>query len=953
MAKLYPPTIAGTLPSFYTDLSGTTNIVVPFTMNQSVSRAAVKGLLLRIKRTTVDTLVGVLKTENWDDQNFTVTYTLPAGSDLVKKLVKGNYYKLQLAYYTMNNGVREDGYYSTVSIAKYTECPSVIIQGLESGVTNSVNAVQFYGQYSNLDVSEKVYQYRFIINSSKRNTLTHEIEQKTFLDTGWLIHDSSTDTELSSSVDLLTLTEMFDSSANYTMQYKIITTNGLEVASPQYGVQSAVAVGETLPILIKSELDYENGRIKITIESNGSSNEIAFSGNYYLERTDSKTSFENWLILYSFQSFGKYSEFVFYDYSIESGIAYKYGLQKISSANILSQRAVSVSPIASYFEDAFLFDGKRQLKIRYNANVSSFKEVISETKKTTLGSKYPLIFRNGNLCYKEFPITGLLTYLSDDKELFMKKSELLPIELLRTRGKELQYHNYAINGKLGQLDAWSQFIETTDQTDENVAAEKNFTMFALSWLNNGEIKLFKSPQEGNFIVKLMNVSLSPFNGTSRMIHSFSATADEIQPYTTDALLKYELLSKGTGDEEGHTYVDVVKTVDISNVRNGIMATYAYIDDADQRNNQILTALQNYDFTDGQAVSRIMIQVPTSVKAKMFSWGDSTFMMGIDGTYEMVRNEPYIGPLKLVAFTNSRQELMGATGTIYLTVRVDTSITTDNVSSQKVMTYFGWSAYGNQLASGASGQSRNIIEDFSGNKYIVSNCYKTVAHTYPEVTEPGIASQWASNYKNKYSLLYGEFVIYKTTENNATVYYRYNPSTGNLAQITPNKRIRTKNANNALIDITAYDSGSQDIVFINYLEPNEVYWTIGNDVWINFFYQVNKIDYSIETGAGINPARVEAEKKKIEWYKYTFNLTEIANKPSNANTLLFIWTGDRFSQIAVNEWFNYVTNYTIYTVADTDYSFATINGAYNNYRVAEKTLETQIKNTLIAQGGQGG
>jgi len=37
----------------------------------------------------------------------------------------------------------------------------------------------------------------------------------------------------------------------------------------------------------------------------------------------------------------------------------------------------------------------------------------------------------------------------------MKKSELLPIELLRTRGKELQYHNYAINGKLGQLDAWS------------------------------------------------------------------------------------------------------------------------------------------------------------------------------------------------------------------------------------------------------------------------------------------------------------------------------------------------------------------------------------------------------------------------------------------------------------------------------------------------------------------
>jgi hypothetical protein len=38
MAKLYPPTIAGTLPSFYetTEENGITKIVIPFSMNKTV-----------------------------------------------------------------------------------------------------------------------------------------------------------------------------------------------------------------------------------------------------------------------------------------------------------------------------------------------------------------------------------------------------------------------------------------------------------------------------------------------------------------------------------------------------------------------------------------------------------------------------------------------------------------------------------------------------------------------------------------------------------------------------------------------------------------------------------------------------------------------------------------------------------------------------------------------------
>ena len=72
----------------------------------------------------------------------------------------------------------------------------------------------------------------------------------------------------------------------------------------------------------------------------------------------------------------------------------------------------------------FLYDGERLLKIKYNPRVSSFKTVLSESKINTIGSKFPFIFKNGNINYKEFSIAGLISYLMDDKELFLKRDNI-------------------------------------------------------------------------------------------------------------------------------------------------------------------------------------------------------------------------------------------------------------------------------------------------------------------------------------------------------------------------------------------------------------------------------------------------------------------------------------------------------------------------------------------------
>jgi hypothetical protein len=52
--------------------------------------------------------------------------------------------------------------------------------------------------------------------------------------------------------------------------------------------------------------------------------------------------------------------------------------------------------------------------------VSSFKRTVLESKVDTLGGKHPFIFRNGRVDYKEFPISGLISLISDPNEFFME-----------------------------------------------------------------------------------------------------------------------------------------------------------------------------------------------------------------------------------------------------------------------------------------------------------------------------------------------------------------------------------------------------------------------------------------------------------------------------------------------------------------------------------------------------
>jgi hypothetical protein len=76
------------------------------------------------------------------------------------------------------------------------------------------------------------------------------------------------------------------------------------------------------------------------------------------------------------------------------------------------------------FEDSFLYDGTKQLKLRFNPKVTSYKINRQEQKLETIGSQYPFFVRNSKIAYHEFPISGLCSYWMDEEELFMADEEL-------------------------------------------------------------------------------------------------------------------------------------------------------------------------------------------------------------------------------------------------------------------------------------------------------------------------------------------------------------------------------------------------------------------------------------------------------------------------------------------------------------------------------------------------
>ena len=281
--------------------------------------------------------------------------------------------------------------------------------------------------------------------------------------------------------------------------------------------------GEDQGFVFSARENKEDGEILIRISRPP---QTTFTGKLTIKRACDKDAFTIWEDMHTID-IDSASDFLYdwVDQTVESGVLYKYAL--LESYNNVSYLKTYSKVLMIVLDDMYLDIAEQQLKVQFNPQVSSFKRVINEGKIETIGSQYPYIRRNAAINYAQFPISGLISCQMDENEKFITKETLY--------GGRENLRNYE---HFNSMEVNKPFMTTVDN---DFVYEKKFRDAVMQFLMDGKVKLFRSATEGNYLVRLTDVSFTPNQQLGRMIWTFSATANEVADNTIDNYYKYNIL----------------------------------------------------------------------------------------------------------------------------------------------------------------------------------------------------------------------------------------------------------------------------------------------------------------------------------------------------------------------------------------------------------------------------
>ena len=271
----------------------------------------------------------------------------------------------------------------------------------------------------------------------------------------------------------------------------------------------------------------DEGRIALKIYSPDTN---PWSGNICIKRASQEDNFQTWedIIIFTVKEKNLNTLDLIYDYTIESGKWYKYGIQSIDKMGDYGKLITMSNPIQRLFNYSYILgQDNKQLKLQFNNTINNFKHQIYDSKTDTIGSKYPFISRNAAVNYRTFSISALISFWMDENNTFLKNSK-----------KDLYYYNNIV-------ELYDDYALENGRYQYDYTYEKDFRNVVLDFLQDGKPKLFKSPTEGNIIVRLMDVNCTPNQSLDRMIYSVSMNANELDDNTMKNYLKYGFYNPGT------------------------------------------------------------------------------------------------------------------------------------------------------------------------------------------------------------------------------------------------------------------------------------------------------------------------------------------------------------------------------------------------------------------------
>lgn len=536
--NLYPPVIDSYVPAFLAD---TSICKVYFALSNFNKQADIKNVQVVITNQNTNTTVldttkypaGIMLTSLQVDSTRTGDdryYIQINGSDLASgAFLINQYYKVQIRFTGTNAAdvsltapqaistwlaanLNYFSEWSTVCLIRGISTPVLSIQGFDTLGTEVVwntENIKLIGRVDFVDYTETETLKNYRLKLYRRS------DNELLIDSGVLYSGIDNDKNAFE----YTFKYYLEDNIKYYFTIEYTTQNLYTETNTFY-----IIVDRTSPISFTVSSftitpDTENGRMAVNVKSVD-----AFDDTLAFLRSSSATNFTIWEDIRTavVNTNGEELDYSFYDYTVESGILYKYGVQKRHLAdNTQSDLTRLQKPVGIILEDSYLTVGDRQLKLKFDVGVSSMKHMISDTKTDTLGSQYPFIRRNGAMNYRTFPISGLISFLMDEDQVFATRADIYG------ESNVAAYDTFDTENKINNFT--------------NITYEREFRKKVSEFLSKDEVKLFRSPTEGNILVRLTDISFSPNTVLGRYLWTFSGTAYEIDECSIDNYIKYNIL----------------------------------------------------------------------------------------------------------------------------------------------------------------------------------------------------------------------------------------------------------------------------------------------------------------------------------------------------------------------------------------------------------------------------
>ena len=565
---LYPPLVEDSLPAFMVS-NGTLRVPVSYSKFNNPGEIASAHVSI-VKK---DTGMNVVNTIDGDDRyratgiilnvpirsttinGETSNYIEIRSNDLKNGWMPGWYYKIQIRLSSIDIPASEQSKqqswlnlnasnfseWSTVCIVKAIGNITLDITSFDchydasssTSVTGHGTSLTFTGNYTCEDLTETMAFYRVKMFNYPKTAGSEPID-----DSGYIYNDVVNVNEFNYAFKIVPEPGV----SQYVVELEYNTINDFnEIIDIDYTLTftrlNPISINlitidndewHILNDLTSLGTEEDEGRIAIKLYS---WSEEPFTGSVVLRRADSRTKFETWedIQVFNFHNQVINSLDIFYDYTVESGIWYKYGIQAINKQNHRS-RLITTDPIMRNFSFSYLLgENNQQLKLMFNNDMGSFKRQMSESKTDTIGGRYPIFSRNAALDYKTFPINGMITFYMDENNTFTDK--------------KIVYNGTSI------AELYQNYNDANEITQYDYIYEREFRNLVSDFLYDGKPKLFKSPTEGNILVRIMDVNMSPQQSIGRLIYSFSSNGYELAASNIDNYKKYNFITLAEVDTE--------------------------------------------------------------------------------------------------------------------------------------------------------------------------------------------------------------------------------------------------------------------------------------------------------------------------------------------------------------------------------------------------------------------